>query len=808
MFKNYLKVAWRNLIRQKVYSSINIAGLTIGLTACILISLYVVDELSYDRFHANADRIYRVTRDFTAQDGTVSLHLGHVAPPFGPLIEQDFPDIEKVARTLNTELLVEDKEQQKAFNEQNLYFAEPELLDIFTIPVTKGDGKKALSEPFTMLLSEDMAEKYFPGADPVGKVLQVYNQFPVKVAGVFEPLPANSHFHPDFLMSFASLADTAVYGAEALATNFGNNSFGTYLLLPENYPADKLQAQFPAFLDRHLGGSDHARGRKPSDFTHLYLQKLTDIHLRSHLDSEEEPNGDITSVMILGAVAVFILLIACINYINLCTARSTSRAKEIGIRKVVGAYQQTLVGQFLMESVLVAVLSTVLALGLAEVLLPWLNTFTGKAMDLDLISQPSLLVLVLLLPLVVGGLAGLYPALYLSKFRPVLVLKGSLSSGARNPFLRKTLVVTQFSISIVLIIATGVISQQLDYMQTKSLGFDKERLVVFDYDNDLSDQFEAYRNELLSSASIQKVGRSLLVPSERLLNSMGAAVQKGDSMEQTSLPIRFVNVDHDLFSTYGVQLAAGRNFLKDHPTDTASYVLNESSVKMIGWKNAQEALGQPFQYGGRKGRVIGVVKDFHFESMHEEISPMVYLLPSGDQYSKISVKFTGDPQEALAHLQATWKKFLPNKPFEYQFMDDMFGQLYESEVLKQRIFTIFSAIAIFIACLGLFGLASYTAEQRTKEIGIRKVLGSSVQEIVLLLSKDFAWLVVISIVLASPIAWYGMNKWLQDFAYRVPLNWSTFFLTGLIAMTIAMLTVSFHAAKAALLNPVKALRTE
>ncbi|WP_210465497.1 ABC transporter permease [Rufibacter roseolus] len=809
MFKNYLKVAWRNLVRQKIYSTINIAGLTIGITACILISLYVLDEFSYDRYHANADRIYRVTRDFKSDDGSVSLALGHVAPPFGPLIEQDFPDIEKVARVLNTQVLVEDKEQQKAFNEKRVYFAEPNLLDIFTIPMLKGDGKKALTEPYTLLMSDAMAEKYYPGADPVGKVLQVFSKYSVKVGGVYKAFPANSHMHPDFLVSFNTLADTAIYGAKQLATNFGNNSFGTYLLLPKNYPAQNLQAAFPAFLDKHLGGSDHARARKPSEFTTLHLQKVTDVHLRSHLDSEEEPNGDIKTVMILSAVALFILLIACINYINLCTARSTSRAKEIGIRKVVGAHQQTLVGQFLMESILVAILSTILALGLAEALLPWLNNFTGKTLDLDLFSRPYLLGIIVLLPLVIGGMAGLYPAVYLSKFRPVLVLKGSLSSGARNPFLRKTLVVAQFSISIVLIIATGVISQQLNYMQNKALGFDKERLVVFNFDNGLTGKYDAFRNDLVASANIQNVGRSLLVPSNRLLNSMGASVLRGDSLQGTSLAIRFVNVDHDLFQTYGVKLAAGRNFLKDHPTDTASFILNESSVRMIGWKSPQEAIGQVFKYGDTKGHVIGVVRDFHFESMHEAISPMVYLLPPNNRnYSNITVKFRGDPQEALAHIQATWKKFLPSTPFEYQFMDDMFGKLYEAEVLKQQIFTIFAAIAIFIACLGLFGLASYTAEQRTKEIGIRKVLGSSVREIIMLLSKDFALLVVIAIALASPIAWYSMDRWLEDFAYRVPLNWSTFILTGLIAMTIAMLTVSFHAAKAAFLNPVKALRTE
>ncbi|MGV3539717.1 MAG: ABC transporter permease [Rufibacter sp.] len=809
MFKNYLKVAWRNLVRQKIYSAINIAGLAIGLTACILISLYVLDEFSYDKFHTNSDRIYRLTRDFKSEDGTVSLHLGHVAPPFGPLVEQDFPDIEAVARTLETQVLVEDKEQQKAFNEPSVFFVEPKLFDIFTIPVVKGDAKKALAEPFTMLMSEKMAEKYFPGADPVGKVLTVYDQFSVKVAGVYESLPANSHFHPEFMLSFATLADTAVYGADALRENFGNNSFGTYLLLPKNYPADKLQAQFPAFLNKHLGKTDHARGRKPAEFTSLYLQKVTDIHLKSHLDSETEPNGDYKTVLIMAAVAIFILLIACINYINLCTARSTSRAKEIGVRKVVGAYQKTLVGQFLVESVLVAVVATVLAMGLAEILLPWLNNFTGKEMHLSLLQNPTHLAILLSLPVLVGLLAGLYPALYLSKFQPMVVLKGTLSSSARNPFLRKALVVAQFSISIALIIATAVISKQLSYMQTKSLGFDKEQLVVLEYNRSLREQYDAFKNELQRSSLVKNVGRSLLVPSDRLLNSMGSQVQRGDSMVTTDVTVKFVNVDHDLLPTYNMQLAAGRNYRKDFATDTASYVLNEAAVRMIGWKTPQEAVGQAFLYGGRKGHIIGVVKDLHFESLHQEISPMVFVLPTNPaSYNSISVKITGDPQEALAHIQSTWKKFAPQRPFEYEFLDQKYANLYEAEQLKKQLFTIFSGIAIFIACLGLFGLASYTAEQRTKEIGIRKVLGSSVRDIMLLLSKDFAVLVIVAIVLATPVAWYSMDKWLQDFAYRVEVDWSILVFTAFLAMTIAMLTVSFHAAKAALLNPVKALRTE
>lgn len=809
MFKNYLKVAWRNLIRQKIYSFINIAGLAIGLTACIMISLYVLDEFSYDRHHTHADRIYRLTRDFKAEDGEVSLHLGHVASPFGPLLREDFPDMEAVARTFQTKLLVSDEPKQKSFTEPNAFVVEPEIFDIFSIKMVKGDGRKALAEPFTMLLSDRAANKYFPGEDPVGKVLKVQNKYLIKVAGIFETFPRTSHLHPEILQSFSTLEDPSVYGKENLQTAWGNDAFGTYVLLPQKYPAEKLQAQFPAFLDRHLSATGRFGNQKPSAATSLYLQKVTDIHLKSNLDSETEPNGDLKSVLIMAAVAGFILLIACINYINLCTARSTSRAKEIGIRKVAGAHQQTLIGQFLVESVVVAVLATLLAMGLTEVLLPWLNALTGKEMTLSFLANPLHLTILLVLPLAVGLLAGLYPALYLSKFQPMVVLKGSLSSTAKNPLLRKTLVVTQFAISISLVIATAVISKQLDFMQSTSLGFDKEHVVILNYNRTLAEQYEAFKQDLLRSSNIKKVGKSLSVPSERLLNSLEAKVQKGDSMAATGITMKFVAVDEDVFDTYSIKMAAGRNFLKGSVSDSSGYILNESAVKKVGWANPQEAVGKPFQYGNRRGQVIGVVKDLHFESLHQEISPMVFVIPDIDSYeNKIGVRITGNTQAALAHIENTWKKFAPQRPFEYRFLDEMYGELYQAEQLKKQLFTIFSGIAIFIACLGLFGLASYTAEQRTREIGIRKVLGSSVQDIMLLLSKDFALLVVIAIVLATPVAWYGMSKWLEDFAYRVSIDWSIVVFTGLLAMVIALLTVSFHAAKAAMMNPVKALRSE
>lgn len=809
MLKNYFKIALRNLARNKVYSAINIGGLAIGIAACVLIFLFIKDELSYDRYHSKADRIYRVTRDFLSQDGSVSLHLARVAPPIGPLLQQDFPQIEAVARVVTFGLMLEDKEKQKTFREDNMFFAEPAALQIFDVNLVKGNPEKALREPFTMLISEKTAEKYYPGEDPVGKVLHFGEGSSLRVEGVYESFPTNSHFHPEFLGSFATLNDSTVYGAEELKTNWGNNSFPTYLLLPSAEEAEKIQARLPAFLDKYLTGTDDADGEKPSDYTNLYLQKLTDIHLHSNLDSELEPNGDIDSITILSVVALIILLIACINYINLSTARATSRAKEVGVRKVIGAARHNLVFQFLLESVLTVAVATILALGLVEFCLPWLNNFTGKQIAFSLFTDNWLLVLLFLLPIVVGVLAGLYPALYLSHFQAATVLKGSLSSSSRNPLLRKTLVVLQFSISIILIIATGIIFQQLMYIQNKDLGFDKKQLVILPHFPALRPQYDAFKAELTKSSAIQGVGQSQLIPTEQLLNSDGAQVAKGDSMTPTSATIKFVTVDHDLLDVYGMKMVAGRNFSREYGSDdTAAYILNEAAVRMIGWHDPQQAIDQAFTYGGKNGRIIGVVNDINFESLHKEISPMVFMITGWGNYQNISIKITGDTQQALAHIEETWRKFLPTYPFEYEFMDQLYGQTYQAEQKKGQIFSVFSCIAILIACLGLFGLASYTTVQRKKEIGIRKVFGAPVTNIVAMISKDFMKLVLVANILAWPIAWYAMRRWLDDFAYRINISTDIFILAGILAFIIALATISYQAMKAAVADPVQSLRAQ
>ena len=812
MFSNYLKIAIRNLKKYKFISFINLFGLTIGLTCCLLILTYILHEVSYDRYNSKADRIYRVTRSFNNKDGIVSLHLGAVAPPVGPLLQNDFPDIGKVTRILpgGTSTM---KYEEKIFNEKNIYFADNNLFSVFDFTVTRGNPQTALADPFSIMLTEEVAKKYFGADDPINKTIRISNQYNLKVTGIFKPLPDNSQFHPDIMVSFATLKDSAIYGEKNLATNWGNNAFFTYLLLPKDYPAKNLEAQFPAFLDRRYDRTGAPAGYIPSKFTKLFVQKLTDIHLRSHLDEELEENGDISRVYIFGAIALFILLIACINYMNLSTARSGLRAKEIGIRKAAGALRSEIITQFLLESVMIAWTATLLAILFTWLLLPWLNTVTGQELSIRSLINGWVLIPLFLTPFVVGILSGVYPALFLSSFEPAKVLKGLLKVSGGNISFRKVLVVTQFSISIILIISTAIVFQQLHFMQQKSLGLDKERVVTMLYDNDLGKTFESFRTDLLQNSGIRNATRSSRIPSGRLLDEQGASTESGDSLRPVNSDIKYVAVDYDFVPSYGIHMAAGRNFSREYSLDTSSFLLNTAATKVLGLRTPEEAVGKSFKYGGVKGKVIGVMDDFHFESMHQKIQALVLILPPERQaafyYGNISIKLAGGNLAAsLDHLEKTWKKYLPQTPFEYTFLDERFAQLYKSEQRQGTLFTSFAGIAIFIACLGLLGLSAFAISQRVKEIGIRKVLGASVSSIVGSLSKDFLLLVGVAAIVAFPIAWYAMHTWLQDFEYRIAIQWWVFLIAGILAAAVALVTIGSQAIRAARANPVKSLRSE
>jgi len=810
MLKNFFKTAWRNLMKYKFISFINLFGLTVGLTCCLLILTYILNELSYDRYNKDAGQVYRVTRTFYNGNGDKSLELSTVAPPFGYYFPTDFPEIQKMTRLEdigNTAFRYKDK----LINEPDVYFADENLFDVFTVKVLEGDQKTALSGPFSVMLTEATAKKYFGDEDPINKVLRANNQFDVKVTGVYKAFPPNAHLHPNILVSFNTLNDTAVYGAENLRTNWGNNSFFTYIKLPKNYNIKNMEARFPAFLNNHMAGQ--YGGMQPSKLTSLGLQKLTDIHLYSHTDYEAEPNGDINRVYIFSAIALFILLIACINYMNLSTARSALRAKEIGIRKVVGARKKQLIVQFLAESVLITWAAILFAFALLYFLLPFLNKLSAQDLSVSILMRWQILVPLFLSPFVVGIVSGLYPAFFMSSFQPAKTLKGLFKVGGGSISFRKVLVVTQFAISIILIITTIIVFQQLRFVQKASLGYDKEHLLTLPYSSQMNDQYESFRNTLLQNSNIKDVGRSSRIPTGRLLDDMGASAPGSDSMVPVKAEIRYVATDYDFIPTYGISMAAGRNFSRDYRTDTSNFVINESAVKAIGWKSPEQAVGKDLKYGSIKGHIIGVVKDFHFESLHQLIKPMIFIMPatSGNNsfYNSISIKISGqNVSSALATIQDTWQKYNPDLPYQYTFLDENFSKLYASEQTQETIFMVFASIAIFIACLGLFGLSAFAISQRVKEIGVRKVLGANVPGIVALISKDFLKLVMIASFIAFPVAWYAMDKWLHGFAYRVNIHWWVFILAAIAALLIALLTVSFQAIKAAVANPVKSLRTE
>jgi putative ABC transport system permease protein len=809
MLTNYIKMAFRNLRRHALTSFINLSGLTIGLTCCLLILVYVLHELSYDRYNRNADRIYRVTRTFYGPNHSVSLTLGTVAPPFGPLLKNDFPDIEVQTQALPTGILPV-RYGEKRFNENNAFFADENLAKVFDLTMVYGErATTALREPFSVILDEAEAKKYFGDVDPTGKVLRMSNQFDVKVTGVYKAFPENAHMHPEMLVSFSTLNDTAVYGAQQLRTNYGNNSFLTYLLMPAHYPVDKMIAQFPAFIDRHL--QPNPNGTKASTQTSLELQKLTDIHLRSHTDYEVEENGNSMTVAIFGAIALFILLIACINYMNLATARSALRAREIGIRKTVGADRTELILQFLSESVLISWMAMILAFCLTTLILPLMGGLAGRTLSMGVLTPARVWLPLVLLPFMVGILSGLYPAMVLSGFKPVKVLKGIFKAGNSDLSLRRVLVVFQFSISIVLIIATWIVFRQIGYMLNKPLGYNKDYLVVTNYQNDLDKTFDAFRNQLLADPHVQSVSRSSRIPTGRLLDEQGVYIMGSDSLVPVNVNLKYVVADENFIPTLGIHMVTGRNFSKAYGTDTASFIINESAVVALGYKTPRNALGKAMSYGGQKGNVIGVMSDIYFESLHQQITPLLLTYPGKDnsQYGKITVKLSGsDVPVALEHLQRTWRTFAPEKALDYVFLDNRFENLYKAETRQGTIFTLFAGIAIFIACLGLLGLSAFTISQRVKEIGIRKVLGAGTGSIVRLISTDFMKLVFFAALIAFPVAWYATHQWLQGYAYRINVPWWIFGAAGLISLGIAFATISIQTIRAARTNPVKNLRSE
>ncbi|NUO81311.1 ABC transporter permease [candidate division KSB1 bacterium] len=802
MLKNYLKIAFRNLIKHKGYTAINIAGLAVGMACCYLILLYVRHELSYDRFHEKAERIYRVLVTFE-QNGEMSSPITVTAAPIAPALQQEYPEVLATVRLRETARKILVTYGEKKFYEKNFYFADAALFELFDFPLQRGDPATALKDPHAIVLSPQTAKKYFGEEDPMGKTLLAqFGKREFKVTGILAGVPSNSHIQPSFIVPFENSGTSNL-------NNWWGFSYYAYLLLRDGASAAELEQKFPAFIAKHYANV-------PAGFPKLalQLQPLIDVHLHSNFDDRAGEMGNMTYLYLFSALALFVLVIACINFMNLATARSQHRAKEVGVRKVAGVPRSGLVAQFLGEALLMALIALFVAAGLVEFFLPVFNALSGKILEVNYFQEGAVAGGFVAIALLVGILAGSYPAFFLSRFQPVEVLKGRFSRRTGGARLRQALVVAQFTISIALIAGTVIIHQQLEYMRNKKLGFDKEQVVVVPLaGEEAGRKWPALKTELLRHPEISHVTASTAMPADEGWWQTGAR-SEGTEVGSEQVVYTF-QIDYDFMKTLGIELVAGRDFSPLFASDSSSaFILNEAAVKKFGWASAEAALGQKFVWMGegpetpKNGTVIGVTKDFHYRGLHEAIAPAVFhLMPYSMDFLALRIPPRQVPQ-ALAVLKNAWAEFDPERPLEYSFLDDKVEALYQSEETLQRIVGLFSALAIFVAGLGLFGLASFTTEQRTKEIGVRKALGASVQQVVLLLSKEFTRLVAIAFLLAAPVAYFAMNKWLQGFAYRTELSPGIFVLAGVLALLIAWLTVSYQAIKAALTNPVEALRYE
>jgi putative ABC transport system permease protein len=805
MFRNYLKVALRNLWKSKAFSAINILGLAVGLATCLLILLYVVDELSYDRYNEKADRIYRVNCDIKFGGG--DLHLTVASDPMGPTLKKDYPQVEEFTRIYASQGAKLIKKGNEYINEPDVAHVDSTFFNVFTLPSLEGDTRTALNEPNTVVITESAAKKYFGTTHALGKVIEA-DKTAYKVTAVIKDIPRNSHFNLDFLFSM----DNVEYGWN----NFLSNNFQTYVVLKAGTDYKVFEKNFKNVIAKYVlpqakqlmhinSMEDFEKAGNKLEYT---LMPLKDIHLRSDRFPELSTNGNIQYVYIFSAVALFVMLIACINFMNLSTARSASRAKEVGIRKVLGTERKTLIMQFLVESTLTVFIAFLIAIGIASLVLPLFNDLAAKSLSIKSLLSREVLPVLIAFPFIVGALAGSYPALFLSRFQPVVVLKGNVNTGLKKSHLRSVLVVFQFATSIVLIISTIVVYRQLHYIQTKNLGFNKDQILIINGTYALGNNADAFKNEVLNMPGVSMGTFSSFLPvsSSRNDNTFSKDAVM-DSKNGTDMQIW--TIDYDYLKTMGMQIVRGRNFSKEFGSDSSAVLINETTAKVFGFDNPIGKKIYTFDDNLKtiSYTVVGVVKNFHFESLRQQIGPLCMVLGKNIGLASFKVNAASIPA-LLKNIESRWKALAPGMPFSYQFMDDSFDNMYRAEQRVGTIAMIFSALAILIACLGLFGLSAFTAEQRTKEIGIRKVLGASVQGIVQLLSKDFIRLVLIAFIIAAPLAWYFMNKWLQDFSYRVNLNGWVFLGAGSIALLIALLTISFQAIKAALANPVKNLRTE
>lgn len=823
MLRNYFTISWRNLRRHSFYSLINIAGLAIGIAACLIIVLFIIDELRYDTYNDKADRIYRI--DAEINFGGNHQKMTYRNAPEAYALMQDYPEVESAVRFRNAgSYLVKPANGTGNLKEKNVIWADSTFFKIFSVKVLEGNPDKALAEPASIAISKRIAEKYFPGTSALGQSMTLDNKYTAKVTAVYENIPAASHFHFDILVSM--VGDWPI-AREAKSTSFMNENFNTYLLLKEGTDAKALERKLPGFLEKYMGpelsqalGTEFSMKKFTSSGNkyELTLRPLTDIHLHSDLKGEFEPNSNITYIYLFSTVAAFILVIACINFMNLSTARSSNRAKEVGIRKVMGSMRSHLVRQFLTESILVTLFSFVLSLALAYVFLPVFNNLSLKQLQLPF-GNPLFYLILFGASVFIGVIAGLYPSFFLSRFKPVNVLKGQLALGMKSGFIRSTLVVFQFVISVFLIIGAITVNRQLTYIQNKKLGFEKDQvIIVHDAYVLRPNNVQAFKDEVLKISAVEDGTVSGYIPVENdwTWRNNGAFWKEGvQPTTENIVSFQRWSGDYDYIKTFRLNIQKGRDFSRDFLSDSAAVILNEAAVTRLGL--GDDPIGKkittfkddvpldPNQV--LSWTVIGVVDNFHFSSMKESIAPLGLFLGNSD--GNVSFRFAPDKtREVIQSVEKVWEKLTNGQPFQYSFLDEDFEQMYQSEQRLGEIFAVFAGLAIIIACLGLFALTAFTAEQRTKEIGIRKVLGASVSSIVMLLSKELGKLVLIAFIVSAPIAWYAVDWWLETYTYKTTIGIPVYLLAGVLVFIIALGTMTYQSIKAAIADPVDALRAE
>lgn len=806
MFKNHLTIAWRNLTKFKFYSFVNIAGLAFGLAAFLFILLYVKDELSYDLHHPHAKQTYRV--DAYGKIGDQIIFTANSGSPVAPTMKSDFPEVEAFCRFRDRgDFLV--KYENRHYKEENVLFADSTIFQVFAINMLQGDPDKALTQPNTLILTQEMAEKYFGIGDPMGKSLILDNKQEYKVTGVVEQMPTNTHFQFDFLLSMSTIE-------ESRNNEWGSMNFNAYVILQKGLDIPAFEKKMNEYLvtkyfapevEKYIGmpWSEFLKGGNAFEYS---LFPLTDIHLHSDKEGDLMANSDIKYIWIFSIIGLFILLIACINFMNMSTARSAIRAKEIGVRKVIGALRQDLVGQFLSESLLVSLFALVLAWAIVSLTLPFFNDLAEKSFTSGQITTPIFIVISIGLAILTGLMAGTYPAVFLSGFQPVKVLKGVFKVNNAKPHFRNGLVVFQFLITAFLICGTLVVYQQMNYIQNKKLGYDREQLVMLADAYALGEKDKAFKDKMVSLPEVASATLSSFLPVPSSNNNSTYFIGNKPDMNKAVL-INNWRVDHDYVKTMGMEIVKGRDFSVDVDTDSQAIVINERMANYF----EGDPIGQVISNFGDNEEeieiypIIGVVKDFNYESLRQNISPLAFFIGNSRGYLTMRVN-TPDIPGFINTLQANWEEMAPGQPFSYSFMDERFDRMYRAERRIGNIIGTFAFLAILIACIGLVGLSTFIAQQRTKEIGVRKVLGATTSGIVGLLAKDFLKLVGLALVFAVPLSWWAMNKWLQGFAYRIEMGWGVFAVAAIVALVIAFLTVSFQSVRAALANPVKSLRSE